>query len=281
MRIYFDSKDLINILEHSNPCTSNELKKYIINKKHKIVITSIIILEISEPLIMKSTKTNVMRLLNEIEKIPHVFINTANITRLELLNAIDAYYKKNEYKDIYPFVRRFDQTLEKYGKPPTEILLDYSMSKIVWDLYNEDALDGFDKYAVKLRTVFSDERNLQKKPSLKRIFINTIKKHLLLFKLTPSPKRVESFAEWIYKKPTRCPSIRLNYEVFHEMVKNIGDIPKDSDLEDLLHIQCLPYVDFMTVDRRFYAYVSQAAKNLNVSYDSKIRRSAKEILDLI
>jgi len=117
-----------------------------------------------------------------------------------------------------------------------------------------------------------------KKPTIKNIFIATIQKHLFLFKLNPPIQGIKPFAEWVYEKPTRCPSARLINEVSYKIVKNIGDILKNSCLEDFSHIQCLLYVDLMTVDRRFYEYISQASRSLRINYNKKITKSLNEIL---
>ena len=155
------------------------------------------------------------------------------------------------------------------------------MSEILWILYLEGALGGFDKYSDTWKNTIIIERNLSKKISYKEKFFATIQKHLLQFKLQLPLHGIKSFAGWVYEKPSRCPSTRLINEVFHKMVKNIGDIPGNSDLEDFSHIQCLPYVDLRTLDRRFYEYISHASKSLGIEYNSKITRSLNEILNTI
>lgn len=281
MRIYLDTKDIIEIIEKSNPISLKDLEKILRKKNSELVISITLLLEISEPLIHKSKKTNVMSVINQIEMIPHIFIHVKNLIRFELLEAIDAFNNGREYKNVDPFRRRFTETLDLEKYFPLGKLIIYSLAEIIWNLFHEGALGGFDKHSNRWRKAFFNERNLPRKPTKKESFIYTIKKHLLLYNLKPPNQGIILFAKWIYKKSFRCPSIRLINEVFHKIVKNIGDIPKNSDLADFSHIQCLPYVDLMTVDRRFYAYVSQATKSLNINYQSKIRKSVKEILDFI
>ena len=65
------------------------------------------------------------------------------------------------------------------------------------------------------------------------------------------------------------------------MVRNITDIPEDSDLEDFHNIGCLPYVDIMTVDRRMYGYARQVSSSITVEYDKKLFKKVKDFMNLI
>ncbi len=281
MKIYFDSKDLINILEKSDPCSADDLENILRKNEHEIVLSLITISEISEPLLHKNAKTIVTRLLNRIEDMPHSFLHSSCIPRLELKEAIQAFSDGREYRNINPYVNRFDETVDLYAKPPTSIYLNYSISETVWDLYYVGELGGLDRFAEKLRQVFALDRKVSKKSNLKDNFIKTVERNLSLHKIEVPSEGVEALASWIYEKPTRCPSERLGYEVFHKIVKNITDVPEDSDMEDFLHLGCIPYVDLMTADRRFYGYISQASNGLGLDYDTKIAKTAGDILQLI
>jgi len=281
MRIFLDTKDLIEIIEKSNPISPKDLENILREKSSELVISNTLLLELSEPLIHKSEKTNVMNNINQLEKIPHIFINTKNLIRFELLEALDAFKSGREYKNVDPFTYSFTETLDLEKHFPLGKFIIYSLAEIIWNLYNDQALGGYDKHSKRWRDAIIMERNLLKKPTKKEGFINTVEKHLLLYKIKSPSQGIMSFSKWVYNKASRCPSTRLINEIFNKMVKNLGDIPEDSDLEDFSHIQCLPYVDIMTVDRRFYAYISQAAKSLHINYEEKIRKSLKEIIYFI
>jgi len=49
-------------------------------------------------------------------------------------------------------------------------------------------------------------------------------------------------------------------------------------MEDLLHLGCLPYVELMTVDRRFHAYILEAARGLGIYYETRTARTVRDIL---
>ncbi len=279
MKIYFDSKDLINIIEKSAPCSADNLENILNSGSHELVLSFLTIMEISEPLLHKKAKSNIMDLLNRIEKLPHTFIHDSSIPRIELIEAFEAFSKGGEYNNINPYVSRFDKTCDLSKKPPTDIYINYPLSETVWDLYCFGAVRGLDAYGEKLREIFKADRSMKNQPNLKDLFSIKVERTLSLYGLTIPPADLSSFAHWIYDNPSRCPSERLGYEVWHKMLKNITDIPNDSDMEDYVHLCCLPYVDLMTLDRRMHNYVSQASKSLELPYDFKAAKTAQEILE--
>ena len=279
MLIYLDAKDLINIFERSHPCSEDQLHQLLQKGGYKLVFSLTTIMEISEPLLHSGAKTNVMWLLNRLEKLPHTFIHEANIPRLELVEAVRAFSLGEEYGVIQPFVNRFDDTVDLNAAPPTKIYLNYPLAETVWDLYTFGELKGLDSYAKKLRPTFAADRALDPKPSLKTNFVKATQLNLNSNKVTGPTEDVATFANWIYSDPSRCPSIRIGYEVWHKMVRNVADEPEDSDMEDFQHIGCLPYVDLMTLDRRMCGYVSQAAATLTLNYSEKVYRNSEQLFN--
>ena len=202
MRIYLDSKDIIKLLEKSEPCTAEKFDNFLRNGNHELVFSFITITEVSAPLFHKNAKTNVMWLLSQIEKLPHIYIHSAIITHLELEEAYHAFVNGNEYQDILPpFVSRFDMTVDLQGNPATKQYINYPLAETVWDLYNFGGLGGLNKYAEKLRETFKADRALNPKPSLKKNFANMIERNIKLYQLKISLEEVTSFANWIYSNP--------------------------------------------------------------------------------
>lgn len=133
MKIFFDTKDLIELIEKSIPISTNDLEIIFREKDFKIVISNTLILELAEPLLHKSDKTNVMNNINQLETIPHIFINTKSLIRFELLEALDAYNNNREYRNIDPFVSKFTDALEINKIFPLEtLIINPSLAEIVW-----------------------------------------------------------------------------------------------------------------------------------------------------
>lgn len=218
-----------------------------------------------------------MRLLNDLEKLPVVFVHPA-IDRLELKEAVNAFVAKGDYRGIPPFVGRFDETVDLYASPPTRVFIKYSLAETVWDLHCHGALQGLESYAHTMRQLIAADRSLRKPPSLKSNFVKTIERNLRLHKVPYSHVSLPAFANWVYEKPFRCPSVRLRYEVWHKIVKNKTDLLEDSDMEDYQHLTCLPYVELMRLDRRMHGYVSQVSATLGLDYTKRVFRSVQDVL---
>ena len=215
-----------------------------------------------------------MRVLNEVEKLPIVFVHP-DVDRLELEEAMTAFSGKREYRDVQPFVNRFDETIDLGARPPTAVFMNYTLGETVWDLYCYNAIKGLESYAPTLKQLVAADRAWTKPPSLKGNFIKMIDRKLKGYQITCSALFAAALANWVYEKPFRCPSVRLGYEVWHKLVRNKHDRLEDSDMEDYQHLTCLPYIDLMTLDRRMCGYVEQAAAGLQLGYGKRVFRSAE------
>jgi len=268
MKIYLDSKDVIDIFQNDHPCSASVFQKYVVEGGHEIVLSSYTIVEISAPLLDPFTHGNVMILLNELEKFPILYVHP-DLRGLELKEALHAFSSKGEYQPVNPFVMRFDQTLDLSANPETLRFLNYSLTEIVWDVYATGGLKGLETFAKPMKALISKDRKIARPPSLASHFTKVIERNLRDDGLSCS--EVKSFANWIYTNPHRCPGIKLSYEVWHQIVKNRTDGLEDSDMEDYQHLICLPYVDRITLDRRMYGYVFQAAKKIGVDTGGMFR----------
>ena len=95
---------------------------------------------------------------------------------------------------------------------------------------------------------------------------------------------MEPFVEWIYKFPTRCPSIRLTFEVYYQLVKNKEDKWKEEkggDISDFNHLSATPYVDLITLDNNKREYVKQASHRVKMGYESRLCKHVESILSIL
>lgn len=279
MICYFDTKDLINILEHSQPIAAPDLESALSRGGHKLAISVYTVMELAAPLWNGAESHQVWQMLGYLQDLPLTYVHSSGIPRLELQEAIDAYTGQREYRDVVCFVDRFDKTVDLYATPPTTMNIGYSIQECVWDLYScrSGAENGLDRFGQRLRDRFAQDRATTSKPSLKVNFITTIRGSLRLHKVNLKSVDVNGLGRWIHHDPSRCPAERLGFEVYHKILKNLQDVPENSDLEDFQHVSCIPYVDAITLDRRMRSYVSQAARGLRVPYDERVA----EVTDLL
>lgn len=241
------------------------------------------VMELSAPLASSNSETNVMRLLNRVEAIPHTFIAEARIPFSEIKEAVRAYQELREYSDINPFEKRFDYVASQFSKPPTRQYLNFGLAEAVFTLWTEDPnlFSGFQKETLQLRRLLSTDRSARDNPSVQKNFANVLRRYLTRARVNLPHSQVEQLADWIYSSGKRCPSFRLGYEVFHKLLKNKYDEAEKGDIYDFAHIDCLPYVDAITLDRRMRGYVAQAGQSLGLDYQTKVYSNLDEIHDLV
>lgn len=266
MLIYPDSKDLINLLERSVPCGTEQFEDFLRSNGHQIALSFCTVVEVAAPLLERRARTNVMTVLGKLETMPIRYVHEAKIPLLELSEARDSFSLSREYLQVNPFVGRFDGVISVTGLAPTRCFLKYRLAETVFDLwrYNPRIFCRYKELAAKMRNSVINDRNIQNPPSPTANFTKKVALDFQLDRLPLPAAGFEALASWIYNSPSRCPGIRVAYETYHRLVRNSTDIPKDSDLVDILRLYSLPYVDAMTVDRRILNYVKQA-RGLNLS----------------
>lgn len=256
------------------------LDQFLRDGRHQLAVSYDTTVEISAPLLYPASKTSVMKLLNDLSRMPLVYAH-ADIRGLELKEALDAFSSKREYQSISPYVNRFDEAIDLRAKPATHQFLNFPLAEIVWDLYIQGELQGLDRYGAQMKALVAADRSMKNPPSLKSHFAKVVERNLRDDGLSRPNVSIKQFANWVYDNPIRCPSVRLSYEVWHQIVKNKSDRLADSDMEDYQHLICLPYVDFMTLDRRMRGYLSQAATSIGMQCAGRIFKSAEEVLKQI
>ena len=237
MRIYLDTKDLIDLLERSQPMTAEAFSACLCSNGHRVVVSFHTVAELAAPLLTQSAQTNVMALLNCLEHLPVTFIADVRISLLELREALSACAEGREYQPIDPFVGRFDETIAVEGMLSSRFLFNFGIAETVFLLWTNDPkiFDAYHRDVPKLRQVVSTDRALTRPPTLSAHFSEAITRDLTLYSLPIPPGGVEAFATGIYAVPWRCPSQRLSYELYHSLRMNRGDRPKPSDFGDLYH----------------------------------------------
>jgi hypothetical protein len=217
-----------------------------------------------------------MALLNKLEEMPIRYLHP-DIRGQELKEGLDAFSSRREYRDVTPFVKRFDETLDLSAAPATSKFLNYPLAAIVWDLYSQGVFKKIDNFAIPMKAIVTSDRKMPKLPNLRSHFVTVIQRNLRDDQLSCSD--TQGFANWIYDNPSRCPAIRMAYEVWYQIVKNKTDALEDSDMDDYQHLISLPYVDMLTLDRRMSGYVTQAARRIKMDISGRMHTSIQKILE--
>ena len=165
MICYLDTKDLINILEHSPPIAAPDPERALAQGGHTLAISVETVMEIAAPL-CRGESHKVWQVLSKLEDLPLAYLHSSAIPRLELQEAVDAFIGGREYRNVVPFVDRFDKTVDLGGTPATAIMIVYSLSECVWDLYTSGAENGLERFVQRLRDSFAQDRATTRRPSL-------------------------------------------------------------------------------------------------------------------
>jgi len=280
MLVYLDAKDLIDVFDHEQTCSRSQFIHLLKDGGHCLVLSMTNVREVSAPLLASSATTNVMQLLNRIEDAPVRYIREGTLDRDELIEALKAFWENREYRDIDPYVRRYDYTFVQ-EKLISQYYLNFPLAEIVFTLWRDDTsvLRLHRGHAEYLRTQFADERSMENRESVAKNFISSIEKKLRLHRLLRRGLNHERFAQWVYEDPSRCPTLHLSYEVYHAIQKNLGDVPRDSDIPDFARLMCTPYVDLITLDRRIRNYVGQVVTKFDLPYEDKVCKDVGAVLD--
>ena len=279
MLIYLNGGELRNILEKSVPCSAARFEQILRDGGHQLVYSWQNITEISAPLLYSKDKAEVLVLLVRMEELPHTYLNSAGIPRLELESAARAFGNGGHYAGIQPLVQRFDYTVDGKALPPTGDKPEYPLPEIVWNLYSFGALGDQNSCAEKLKNIFIKDREAASKPDPGKHFTIMLARNLRLFQVPVSADHVIAFAGWVYAEAARCPAQRLRYEVWQTMVRNSKDELSLRGWQDLSHIDCLPYVDILTLGKGLGGVVSKACTTLKTGYASRLVEGVKEILN--
>jgi hypothetical protein len=280
MRVFLDTRDLIPLLERRDPCDAKTFAGLLERGGHQLVLTQTVVFELSAPIVQPATPTVVTRLLNDLESIPLTYLGAGQILPGELREAVRAFSRGDEYSWLGPFHDRFDASIPTSGPAPTSSYLRHGLAETVLTI-SQEAPDLFRREGLplaQLRTVLESDRAITNPPTLSDNFREKIRRDLQGYGVAAPGTSIPDLADWIYASPARCPGLRLAYEVYHQIRRNIEDAPEISDFADFAHVLCLPYLHLATLDRRMATYVHQASRLWAPAQRPTVVRSTTEVI---
>lgn len=290
MRILLDARDLIDIVEHGRPVTSENFEAYLRDRNHQIVLSFTNVRELSSPLARGVEFMQVRPFLQALERMPHVCLKETTIVPSEIRAAVTAFLAGAEFQGPSPYVPRWDHTLvldPLRDRLATEGWIDFRLDEIIYYI-NRARPDVFappEHHLPRLRTQLDNDRAQLRSgqaPS-RQHFARATTNHAATHRIVLPVGREEEFKRWVHANPNRCPGFRLNHEVYRALMANYGDIPEAADFSDLAHVAAIPYVDAGTLDRRMRHYCSVASRKITrlggaCSYDDRLYRDVAEFM---
>jgi hypothetical protein len=281
MRVYLDTRDLVGLLDRSEPCSTNRFADALRGREAVLALSPTVVFELAAPVVRGSGRTVVSRRLNLLEELPLAYLADWRIHEFELREAADAFRQGRSYVDIDPIVPRLDVAIDATGgRIGTRMYLNFPLAEIVLTIWQEapDAFLGRLDLEERFRRLLVADRALVKPPPLAAHFRTKLRRDFETNGVPVLEEGIEPLADWIFEAPSRCPGLRLSYEVYHQIRANLGDPGFVQDFGDFSHVDCLPYVDAATLDRRMVDYVGRASRSLQTDFASRVFRDAGAIL---
>jgi len=285
MRILLDAKDLIDAVEHSKPIALDKLGDWLMRHGAQIVLTMTNVTELVAPLKLGREFMDLRTLLQALERLPVCYMREGCIIMQELQSAVEAFHENRPFRPPDPYVARWDEAIQVPGRSVAKIYVGYRLDEMIYTLWKGNALPDYRRHTDQLRNLFQADRSLPKKArfSLRRNFREVTKRNLRMHGIKFPESDADRLADWIFSDPLRCPGWRLNYGVFHELEKNVNEVPLIGDIPDFAHIAAIPYADYITVDRRIAHYCLAVIKklggmNAKINYDRRIFGSLEKLI---
>ncbi|HEV2495823.1 MAG TPA: hypothetical protein VG204_22430 [Terriglobia bacterium] len=288
MRLLLDSNSLIDLVEHGRPVDVSAFAAKLRSVEAKVVLTLTNVREFSAPAFLRQDFLSHRALLQEVERLPLAYMCEVSITWRELLRAWIDFSAGHDYTPTSPYVSQWIETLYLYGAPRNATpLVNVRLDDSVYELRAswEQRFEERRSVGTIIRQQFAADRKLPpaRGDARRRNFVRTVEGNLGVFGIDIPKSQIEPLGNWIYENPERCPGLRLIYETRDSLLHNLTDEPQDNDLWDFIHLQAIPYVDAICLDRRAADYAHRAARlirglNPSVDYADRIFSNLREVI---
>lgn len=272
-RVFLDSRDLINEVEHDRPLPLNEFRRLLCEKRARIVLTHTTVTEFL-PRRGDQTidRTRALELVARLESLPLAFIREPDLIYREFLEAREAYFLQRVPRKVDMFVDQWWQTFSKtpaqymrfvnpslFGELKRMTLVDEVRKLIDAGLHLHLSEAEVDYVA---RRVEDDRKYYGRGRGTKRTFAGAIEG---IFEHYGWPEPIggfASFVDFVRREHIACPAWRLGLAVYEEFRADAAVVFKAGDIPDRWHVHVLPYVTHATLDKAWRTRCDQARTRL-------------------
>jgi hypothetical protein len=116
MLLYLDTSNLFDLCDDKAPVKISELAQKLRAGAHKIVFSLDTLIEVAAPL-FQGDLLDVRKAMNQLEELPHTFINEARIRYQEIRETVSAFEEHREYRfeAVSPLCSRIDDAIDVRG----------------------------------------------------------------------------------------------------------------------------------------------------------------------
>jgi hypothetical protein len=231
--LYLDTRDLIALSDNKSDAEREQFSAALARVGGELVYSLTNIMETCAPLRHVSPTANVMQRLNRLEQMPHRYLAEALIEPQELQEACDAFLSARSFIGrAPPLVPRFDYVISPFRPPATGSIVNYGLAQMVFDIWtaNPSTMAGYANQGNRLRALMAADRARADYRQHRPNFQNAVARHLHQHRIAFPVDRIAEIAAWLQESAECCPAVKLGYEVYHALLKNVGDVPDNSDM---------------------------------------------------
>jgi hypothetical protein len=288
MRAFIDTRDLLNIFNHSRPISASELGELFVRRGHQLVIPFSLISELipadNNPIVVAR------RFVKIEEDIPHIFLQQKSLPDEEIRRAAIDVSSGRPPAAYEPYVQNFRDLWSEGFDPIFLMDLDRTIGKrkmsFQLDLLVQQKPQIFHWSQAEaeqaIRALEQEQQAIKSGPA-KQAFRDAVARWLSRVGLQGSDSSINQFADLLRRKPRIAPGWRLYEEVFDQLARDKHFKPTVNDVWDLAHVAMLPYIDALTLDKNKVNLVQQATRRLRefeaaLDYPSRVFASVNELL---
>jgi hypothetical protein len=295
-RIFLDSRDLIQLLERSEPVSAGELERELRPRHGRIVLTYTNVAElVAQTREQRPDTARVRDVMRRLAALPHAFLRFADLPRLEFRAAIEGFEAGRSPRLIDPYVTYWWETFWSLPLPLVraiedparlDVLCNWSLAQQIGclALLNPDCLRVDESDLVELHESVADDRNrLKASRGRADSFAAGIIDQFIRYKWPEPSGGLDQFCAYVAADPTACTGWRLGHDVYEEFRGNLTAKPRKGDIADFAHIHLVPYVTHATLDRAWRTRCEQAGQRraregVHLIGHDKVYASLAEIL---
>jgi hypothetical protein len=284
LHLFLDSKDLINLVRRSRPFGVDIADRWLRERNAFVVLCHTSISEFVP--VATTDRLQVRWELQQLERLPSVYIRLGDLAGAELVNAVAAYAARTPLLEVRPFVDAFWQTFWSYDPSDgKDVVLTRQLERRVGfrldeqvDMLWSQPENFMNTQADHMQQILNRQRLRTPHERFADDLVAAMRDGEVI-----GESGIEHFANWLQERPRVAPAWRLFWQVSEELTLNREDVAKPGDVHDLTHVSAVPYVDAATLDNRFLSYARQAAGKLrridaSIDYDEKLFPSFEAIV---
>lgn len=281
-QLYLDTRDLIDLLTHSQPVGLDEFATILREGRWQLVYSFANTSELALPQDLRETG----RRFGILAEFPHSYIRSLPpIREIEFKLAVSAYAQGDEPQRARVFVPAWYQTFT-YPSQDADLAVAAQMSLpeqvVAMARLNPDVFRNKPEQVQNMQLAVDQDRTVTDPVRRNRARFEGAVRLALAEARLPAPRPwLTKFARWVRVNPMRCPGWRMFEESYLEFCTNVQDRVDLGDLSDWTHISALPYVDAITLDRRIAGYAKATSRKLRemnrgIEYAQRVFASTKD-----